>query len=381
VNHDWKTKAAGLADDLIATGKLTSPEWIAAVRETPRHVFVPRFYEQQPEDGEWREVRSDSDGLERIYSNTGLFTKIGADPVWDYTVGLSSTSTPSLMTRMLETLDIHDGHRVLEIGTGTGYNAALWCHRLGDAQVASVDIEPDLIEQARDRLNQLGYHPTLAATDGADGLAEHAPYDRIIATCAVPRVPWAWVEQLRDGGLALVDVKRATTAGNLVLLQRHGDRAEGRFDPRWGGFMAMRDGRTQQVQAQQRDRTSTAARPSMIGYSRPWDNLVAWFLAMLTMPANVTHGHTIDPATGQPGDIFLRSPDGSWAELSAQPDEHGHHLVSEDGPHRLWQSVEQAHTLWDNHERPSWDRLGLTITPTTQRVWIDTPNSQSQWDL
>jgi len=58
--------------------------------------------------------------------------------------GRSSTSMPCLMTRMLETLDVRDGHDVLEVGTGTGYNAALLCHRIGDQHVFSVDIEPDL---------------------------------------------------------------------------------------------------------------------------------------------------------------------------------------------------------------------------------------------
>ena len=62
-------------------------------------------------------------------------------------------------------------------------------HRLGAVNVFSVDLEPDLIELARARLGDLGYHPTLVAGDGAAGLAEHAPFDRIIATCSVPVIP------------------------------------------------------------------------------------------------------------------------------------------------------------------------------------------------
>lgn len=141
---------------------------------------------------------------------------------------------------MLEALDVHDGDRVLEIGTGTGYNAALLCRRLGEAQVFSVDIKADLVASARTRLAGLGYHPTLVHADGALGLPNHAPYDRLIATCSVPTVPWAWIEQTRLGGVILADLKLAVGAGNLVRLVRTEEGAEGRFDPTYAAFMAMR---------------------------------------------------------------------------------------------------------------------------------------------
>ena len=78
---------------------------------------------------------------------------------------------PSLMARMLEALDVRDGHRVLEIGTGTGYNAALLCHRLGACNVVSIDIDPTLIVATRKRLAGLGHHPTLVVGDGTAGAA------------------------------------------------------------------------------------------------------------------------------------------------------------------------------------------------------------------
>jgi protein-L-isoaspartate O-methyltransferase len=89
------------------------------------------------------------------------------------------------MARVLEDLELADGMRVLEVGTGTGYNAALLSHRLGAQHVHSVDIHPCLIAAARNRLANLGYHPRLAAVDGTAGWPDHAPYDRIIATCSV----------------------------------------------------------------------------------------------------------------------------------------------------------------------------------------------------
>lgn len=160
--NDWTTDASELADELVAAGKLRSPEWVAALRAVPRHALVPVFYEQDPATGDWL-IRDATDPSwhERIYRNQGLFTKIGeATGSWGTgVVGLSSTSTPGLMPRMLEALDIADGHRVLEIGTGTGYNAALLTHRLGEANVFSVDVEPELIDLARERLAAIGLPP------------------------------------------------------------------------------------------------------------------------------------------------------------------------------------------------------------------------------
>jgi protein-L-isoaspartate(D-aspartate) O-methyltransferase len=154
---------------------------------------------------------------------------------------VSSSTKPDLMIRMLEALDVTDGMRVLEIGTGTGYNAALLSHRLGSAQVCSVDIDPHLVSQARQRLTRLGYTPTVATADGADGLPAHAPFDRIIATCALFAVPAAWIAQLRPGGLALAHIEGPLGAGNLLALRR-GDAQvlEGRFLPWWGCFMRRR---------------------------------------------------------------------------------------------------------------------------------------------
>ncbi|MGH3781669.1 MAG: methyltransferase [Pseudonocardiaceae bacterium] len=79
----------------------------------------------------------------------------------------------------------------MEIGTGTGYNTALLCHRLGDAHVTSIDIDPDPVADAREPLAALRYLPTLLAGDGARGASGNAPYDRIIATCAVSTIPQA----------------------------------------------------------------------------------------------------------------------------------------------------------------------------------------------
>jgi protein-L-isoaspartate O-methyltransferase len=187
--------------------------------------------------GEW---------LDAVYSDQTLITKGVQVPLSRALrpgAGLiyaSSSTLPPLVLRMLEELDVTDGCRVLEIGTGSGYNAALLCERLGSAQVTSVDIDPELVDLAREWLAVNGYTPTLAAVDGAGGYPPAAPYDRIIATCAVPAIPAAWLAQVAPGAVILTDV-HGPLGGTLVRLtvDAHAT-ATGRFVPHWAGFMWMR---------------------------------------------------------------------------------------------------------------------------------------------
>ena len=359
---DWKARAAALAEDLARAGDLRDPAWAAAVAATPRHLLVPTAYEQGA-DGGWSEV--DASGL--AYSTTTLVTAVdGAGrPV-------SSSTKPDLMVRMLEALDVRDGNRVLEIGTGTGYNAALLAHRLGDDHVYSVDVDQQLVTTARERLATFGCRPNLAAGDGINGWPEHGPYDRIIATCSVPRIPTAWLAQVTEGGKVLVDVKVNTGAGNLVLLHRHGDRLEGRFTQRWAGFMAMRhDGDVDPARAPkaEADRQRETAAPA-----EPWnDHREVWFLACLRLPANLSYGYMLDPATRQPTASSLRAPDGSWCQVSGG-------VLREAGATPMWAEVERAYRAWCDWGRPGWERFGLTATPDGQWWWLDEPGSRATLD-
>jgi protein-L-isoaspartate(D-aspartate) O-methyltransferase len=182
-----------LAERLAALDGV-DPQWATAFAEVPRHVFVPRFYPDldTPEAVDGTDPCRYEEWLDGVYSDESLVTQYrltpGTTDLWQST---SSSTRPSLMARMLTLLDVHDGHRVLEIGTGTGYNAALLCRRVGSSNVASLDIDAELVDAARRRLVSLDFHPVLTARDGATGWAEHAPYDRIIATCAVRTIPTA----------------------------------------------------------------------------------------------------------------------------------------------------------------------------------------------
>ena len=370
----WQDHARRLAETLAERGDLFTPQWQAAVAAVPRHVLVPRGFEQDPNTGEW--TGFDTAGLlERVYSPETLITAL--EMVDGYRQPTSSSTKPDLVVRMLEILDVRDGHRVLEIGTGSGYNAALLTERLGDDQVFTVDVDETLIELARQRLGEGGYHPTVIAADGVAGLPEHAPFDRIIATCSVPEIPWTWAEQLTDGGSILVDLKLATSAGNLALLKRIDDRLEGPFTARWAGFMAMRPPGPVPVVPRAAPAADPHTRTSSIP-AEPWKATpVAWFLAQLRLPAGVSFGYDLDPATRRPVGSRLSAPDGSWARMSHDDDR-----VMEAGPGRLWAAVEWAFNQWAAADRPAWDRLGVTVMPDGgHEIWVDDPRGPHRWQL
>jgi protein-L-isoaspartate(D-aspartate) O-methyltransferase len=163
-----------LATRVIAANRIGSERVAAALHAVPRHLFLP---ELRPE---------------LAYHDDAIVTKRDAtgQPV-------SSSSQPAIMAIMLDQLDLAPGHRVLEIGAGTGYNAALISHIVTPSgQVTSVDIDGELAKAARDHLARTGYSDvTVACADGAEGYPEHAPYDRVIATVGVSDLSRAWFDQ------------------------------------------------------------------------------------------------------------------------------------------------------------------------------------------
>jgi protein-L-isoaspartate(D-aspartate) O-methyltransferase len=170
---------ARLVDELRATGRLTSQAVEGAFRAVPRHVFLPEM------------------PASRAYQDEAFVIKTGEDGL-----PLSSSSQPAIMAIMLEQLGIAPGHRVLEIGTGTGYNAALMRHLVGpEGSVVTVDIDPGLVARARQNLAAAGYPGVIVVCgDGGFGVPDHAPYDRIIVTAGASDLAPEWLAQLAPGG-------------------------------------------------------------------------------------------------------------------------------------------------------------------------------------
>src|SRR3984957_13535096 len=163
-----------LATRVGASHGIGSERVAAALHAVPRHLFLPG---QRPE---------------AAYRDDAIVTKRdeAGQPI-------SSSSQPAIMAIMLDQLDLAPGHRVLEIGAGTGYNAALMSHIVGPlGQVTSVDIDPELVVSAPETLARAGVgEVSVVCADGAGGDPEHAPYDRIIATVGVSDLAPAWLEQ------------------------------------------------------------------------------------------------------------------------------------------------------------------------------------------
>jgi protein-L-isoaspartate(D-aspartate) O-methyltransferase len=180
---DWQHLRDQLVDGLQQAGHVSSERVAAAFRAVPRHVFVPGI---EPE---------------RVYRDEAFPIKYHEDGG-----AVSSSSQPAIMARMLEQLDVQPGHRVLEIGVGSGYNAALLGHLVGDTgAVVSVDIDADVVADARERLAACQVpQVTVGCGDGGLGWAERAPFDRIIATVGVWDIAPAWVAQLAAHGRLVV---------------------------------------------------------------------------------------------------------------------------------------------------------------------------------
>jgi protein-L-isoaspartate(D-aspartate) O-methyltransferase len=131
-------------------------------------------------------------------------------------------SQPFIVALMTDLLEPQPDHIILEIGTGSGYQAAILSQLV--KRVYSLEIIPELAEQTSRRLRQLGYDTVeVIASDGSSGLPEHAPYDGIIVTAAAPRIPQALVDQLASGGRLVIPVGRPHLPQDLLLVEKSGN--------------------------------------------------------------------------------------------------------------------------------------------------------------
>jgi protein-L-isoaspartate(D-aspartate) O-methyltransferase len=184
---------------LRAEGAITRDDVAAAFATVPREAFLTHGFH----DGDGGFLRpGDARFLEGAYRNDALVTKL-ADGI-----PVSSSSQPSLMAAMIEDLDIGPGSRVLEIGAGTGYNAALMA-AVG-ADVTTVDAQPDVAGRAAAALATTGApHARVVTGDGYLGAPAGAPYDRVIVTVGIAGLSPRWLEQLLPGGFVLAPVRHA----------------------------------------------------------------------------------------------------------------------------------------------------------------------------
>ena len=176
----------------IAGRDVTAPDVLDAMNAVPRHEFVPQDY------------------LDQAYEDHPL------------PIGYGQTiSQPYIVALMTEKLRVTRGDKVLEIGTGSGYQAAVLAH-LG-VQVYSVEIIPELASAANERLRRLKCAVLVKQGDGYLGWEEHAPYDAIIVTAAPDHVPQPLVKQLKDGGRLVIPIGPQGSWQTLWQFTRQGD--------------------------------------------------------------------------------------------------------------------------------------------------------------
>jgi protein-L-isoaspartate(D-aspartate) O-methyltransferase len=375
VTDEHSTLLNTMVDDVIRSGgDLADQTWEAVFRRVPRHPFVDTFYVDSDayEEGFRRVDAREPDWLRLVYSDVPLLTRLD-----DVGRALSSSSMPSMMARFLHLLDVSDGDTVLEIGTGTGYNAALLSERVGAENVTSIDIDPGCVESAGVALASCHLAPTLAVGDGMGGYPLRAPYDRVIVTCAVSRIPDAWVDQLHPDGV-IVTPLMGRADGALVALRGQPDGSlQGRLDRDGAGFMALR---------QQADRYPQDVR---------WSEL---FHVVHEAEGGVVRTCVVPEEMGRRfmGFVTLDQPDlawfptlhavasrvdRSWARV-CDGDDGATSTVRQGGARRLWDLVEVEYERWRNLGCPTMDRFGVTITPDRrQSMWLDSPDSEHRWEL
>ena len=176
---DWAARRERMVDRLVDRGRIERESTERALREVPRHEFVPASrrgaaYEDRP-----------------------------------LPIGEGQTiSAPHMVAVMCDRLALDPDERVLEVGTGCGYHAAVTAEIVGPGNVYSVEYHPDLAREAEATLDRLGYDVAVRAGDGREGWSEAAPFDAAYLTCAAAEFPPRVVQQVRPGGRLLAPLGR-----------------------------------------------------------------------------------------------------------------------------------------------------------------------------
>jgi protein-L-isoaspartate O-methyltransferase len=215
-------------------GRSLQPAVRAAFLQIPRHLFLDHVYRQQGNRLAWDLITPPT--TDDIYCDEALVTRLD-----DHRHPISSSSQPSVMASQLELLELRPGLSILEIGAGTGYNAALLGQLVGPTgTVATIDIDPELISTATQHLREADITNVFASTgDGFNGYLERAPYDRTLATASVRSLPRPWMAQLALDGRLLVNLHLNLSSLFLLLKKVSPTRFEGRFFDLNASYMEM----------------------------------------------------------------------------------------------------------------------------------------------
>jgi protein-L-isoaspartate(D-aspartate) O-methyltransferase len=210
-----------------------------AFRRIPRHEFVWDFFDWDKETREWKRV--DPNGprwIEQIYTNRPLVTSLN-----QYKKPDVSSSQPDIMAKMIQSLHLQAGKRVLEIGTGTGYNAAILACLVNPENVVTIDINENLLEAVRERLERtVGSGVTVLHTDGRNLAEDLANFDAIIVTASHQNIEPSWIRALVSGGRLIVNWNKSFSKA-FVELEKSGESGLiGNVARYSGDFMSLHSG-------------------------------------------------------------------------------------------------------------------------------------------
>ncbi|MEV4506000.1 methyltransferase domain-containing protein [Streptomyces klenkii] len=384
-SSSWQKLVTVLADD----GQI-APEWVPVFEELPRTGFLPDLIWKHNVATKTVEAadraRDPKEWLTAAESGAPLVTQ------WDDgkhqgtgrgQVASSSASAPSVVASMLRDLDVRPGQRVLEIGTGTGWNAGLLARRLGVDRVTTIEVDKALAEAARAALSRHGLEAAVVCGDGFLGHPPGAPYDRIIATCGISTAfPDAWLGQCRRGGVIVLPWGTPfthTEATVALTVAQDGRSASGHFT-KIVQFMSLRAQRREHpayedyVTAESRENAdkSITALTLEETLGGEWD-INRFALGLLVPDSTVIFDK---PKDGRHPVWLCGLTDRSWACVLFREDGQ-HAAVFQYGDRRLWDEVAIAHEEWVRRDRPGLGRLGLTIHADGDgpSVWSDSPDN------
>ncbi|HCU94575.1 MAG TPA: protein-L-isoaspartate(D-aspartate) O-methyltransferase [Actinobacteria bacterium] len=296
------------------------------------------------------------------------------DPASGQGLSSSSVSAPGVVIGFLELLEVRPGDQIMEIGTGSGWTAALLCHVAGDRAVTSVEVDPALAAAAACAVKAAGYAPHLITGDGAGGHPAGAPYDRVHVTCGVADVPRAWIAQTRPGGLIVLPWSPSGSTGHRLRLAVAGDcTAVGTFHGP-ATYMMLRAQRVPAVwnphHAGQAGVTATRLDPRSIT-----DGGDGAHLAVIARVPGIGW-HTIREQNGATSLLMFEAdnPSGAWAACDYEPGT-AEFPVNQFGARRLWDEVAAAYLSWLRSGSPGRERYGVTVDPHGTRIWPDNPQN------
>lgn len=227
VTKEIQQRIKRMVEELKQKGQLRSPLVEMAFLSVPRHLFIIRLPPYLAPGGEdWVKLdplHTQGECLDKIYSaDTSII--LNTNP-------LSGSSAPSVMAGMLDALELAEGMKVLEIGTGSGYNAALLAHIVGeDNLVYTIENQSDVAKEAKANLKRASFQEVeVICADGGYGHAPSAPYHRILATASIYDVPTSWREQLIEGGILVAPVWMTPGWTPIVKLVKQGETLSGSF--------------------------------------------------------------------------------------------------------------------------------------------------------